>query len=287
MSISWFIPLCRYDSRPLHPFPSLQVQAQEPNLVSNTVGFCAPTTPWSSEGPTDTTFLLIGGARPNRERIMSTPFLTSSELGQVAKKLKWNSTVKSRMALRYLAVITSVQFDGRKYPFTLETGAANMDTGGGAIIGVPAIVASAYFKAVSARATALNMSAEQSGGSFCIKSTFSISSSDNVFLQPSAVALVKTAFPPITFTFRGGSGSGGAAKVLINSEDLITHSYNEPGQPYCSVIAPMTGPLTSVPTAFWPSQPFFRGRYTGFDRRRNQLLITDHISCKKAKFVEQ
>jgi len=227
--------------------------------------------PKTGAEPAAPTYLLIGGARPQRGRIMSTPFLSTKELGMVAKKLAWNSTVEGRMALRYLAVISSVQFAGQSYSFPRwEEATANMDTGGGPIVGVPATVASGYWNATRKRAAGLNMSVGMLDGYLCIEST-----------RPSAEVI--SAFPPISFVFRNGNNGGSQAKAMVQSNDLILRASSAM---YCSVVMPMTGAMSSVPTAFWPSQPFFRGRYTGFDRRRNVFLMTDSLSCNKAMFVE-
>lgn len=251
----------------------------EPSRVSNVVGFCAPNLPWNATQEQDPTYLLLGGARPKQEQIMSTPFLSPMELDKVATQLQWNSTVKDRMADRYLAVITSVEFGGQTFRFTSKTGTANMDTGGGVLIGVPENVASAYYKQMESRARSLNMSTaflvREISPNITQQTATYYAYPVQAYLHPALVA--RTVFPAMTITFRGG------AKVTVNAEDMMSMMSGY----YSSVVESMANPfLTSIPTAFWPSQPFFRGRYTGFDRKLNALLMTDSLSCRKAKFIE-
>ena len=239
--------------------------------VANTVGFCPPSLPWSNGQQPNATHLLLGAARPQGAHISSTPFLSPSELSQVARKLQWNSTVEERMALRYLAVIHKVTFDQQSFAFTTKTGTANMDTGGGPVIGVPQAVAAAYYTTMARRASSLNMSIFEDRGYSCLNAT----------QQPLSLTLARVVFPPMSFAFRGG------ATAVVSSENMIMRGYIAAGvDTYCSVVISMAGEASSVPTAFWPSQPFFRSRYTGFDRKLNTLLISDVLSCNKAKFVE-
>ena len=50
------------------------------------------------------------------------------------------------MTDRYIAVLTSVSFAGQSYSFNLTAGTANMDSGGGFIIGLPPQVYSGYLQ---------------------------------------------------------------------------------------------------------------------------------------------
>ncbi len=206
---------------------------------------------------------------------MSTPFLDARELAKVARKLAWNDTVKNRMANRYLAVITSVQFAGQSFPLPKwEHATANMDTGGGAVIGMPTGLTAAYWNTTAMLAASRNLSVVY----------VSISNLSHVCIQTLNPSVqVMSVFPPITFIFRSGSGGGAGGQAVVQSENLY---FSHGGVP-CSVVVSMSGALSSIPTAFWPSQPFFRGRYTGFDRGRNVFLFTDSLTCKDAKFVEK